>query len=622
MDGSRVRVRQYRVAQFAVLAQWVLNLVGNACSGLLTTWISVSFMKYCLCNCDYSFLGSRRPSWTQGSPWKMPPGKFVGFFWKLKASPLKAQKDEAYFLTPPQSKMVRLFVNFLALAILPATLAITRVYNFDIINAKIAPDGFTRDAVTVNGIYPGTAVVANKGDRLQIRTNNKLTSPGMRRSTSIHWHGFFQARTSGMDGPSFVNQCPIAPNSTFLYDFDTAGQTGNFWYHSHLSTQYCDGLRGAIPVYDPQDPLGHLYDVDDASTIITLSDWYHEFAPEVQKQFIQSGAFPIPDSCLINGAGRYNGGPLVPYSVVNVEQGKRYRFRVFSLSCRPFFTFSVDGHNMDIMEFDGIEHNPVPAQNFDIFAAQRVSFILNANQTVGNYWIRAFPTGGDPAGNPNYNPDLTLAVLRYKGAPAVEPTTVNTPGHKLIEGDMHPIEEPGKLGSGPADVAITLNIGQPNPPFFDINGISYLSPPLPVLLQLLSGAKTPQDLIPSEQVFILPPNKLIEISIPGTGFHPFHLHGHAFDLVRPSNADELNFVNPPRRDVAAVAGGNMTFRFFSDNPGAWFLHCHIDWHLEVGLAVVFGEAPAENVEGPQAQITPQDWLDLCPTYDALRPEFQ
>ncbi|KAJ7936102.1 hypothetical protein B0H13DRAFT_2304177 [Mycena leptocephala] len=41
----------------------------------------------------------------------------------------------------------------------------------------------------------------------------------MRRSTSIHWHGFLQACTSGMDGSSFVNQCPIAPSTTFDYVF-------------------------------------------------------------------------------------------------------------------------------------------------------------------------------------------------------------------------------------------------------------------------------------------------------------------------------------------------------------------------------------------------------------------
>lgn len=31
----------------------------------------------------------------------------------------------------------------------------------------------------------------------------------------------------------------------------------------HSATQYCDGLRGPMVVYDPQDPHGHLYSVDD-----------------------------------------------------------------------------------------------------------------------------------------------------------------------------------------------------------------------------------------------------------------------------------------------------------------------------------------------------------------------
>jgi iron transport multicopper oxidase len=132
-----------------------------------------------------------------------------------------------------------------------------------------------------------------------------------------------------------------------------------------LSTQYCDGLRGAFAVYDPNDPLAHLYDVDDGkhtctllailvlkpefsleSTVITLADWYHDQAPDAQRVFFESGTVPIPDSGLINGAGRYVGGPEVPFAVVNVKQGMRYRFRIFQLACRPFFTFSIDNHNL------------------------------------------------------------------------------------------------------------------------------------------------------------------------------------------------------------------------------------------------------------------------------------
>ena len=38
---------------------------------------------------------------------------------------------------------------------------------------------------------------------------------------------------------------------------------GTFWYHSHFQNQYCDGLRGALVIYDPNDPHDGLYDVDD-----------------------------------------------------------------------------------------------------------------------------------------------------------------------------------------------------------------------------------------------------------------------------------------------------------------------------------------------------------------------
>lgn len=84
---------------------------------------------------------------------------------------------------------------------------------------------------------------------------------------------------------------------------------------------------------DPDDPLQDLYDVDDESTIITLADWYRkcrlvlepnvlltsfldDTAPDAQKVFFETGVVPIPDTGLINGVGRYQGGPEVPYAVI------------------------------------------------------------------------------------------------------------------------------------------------------------------------------------------------------------------------------------------------------------------------------------------------------------------
>ena len=41
----------------------------------------------------------------------------------------------------------------------------------------------------------------------------------------------------------------------------------NNWYQA---TQYCDGLRGAIVIYDPDDPHSALYDADDGELILLL----------------------------------------------------------------------------------------------------------------------------------------------------------------------------------------------------------------------------------------------------------------------------------------------------------------------------------------------------------------
>lgn len=56
------------------------------------------------------------------------------------------------------------------------------------------------------------------------------------------------------------------------------------------------------------------------------------------------------------------------------------------------------------------------------------------------------------------------------------------------------------------------------------------------------------------------------------------------------SVDELN-LNGVRRDTIVVnAQSWLVFRFITDNPGVWFLHCHINWHLQSGLAATIIEA--------------------------------
>ncbi|KAJ7083804.1 laccase [Mycena epipterygia] len=488
------------------------------------------------------------------------------------------------------------------------------IANVRVVNKLISPDGFSRSTVLAGGTFPGTLFTAYKGDRFLLNVQDQLTDSTMLRSTSIHWHGFFQKNTSWADGPSFVNQCPIAANHSFLYDFSTREQAGTFWYHSHLSTQYCDGLRGAMVVYDRSDPQRHLYDVDNESTVITLADWYHIPAPSAP-------VIPTADSTLINGLGRYQGGPAVSLAVLSVRRGIRYRFRLVAISCDPNYTFSIDGHTMQIIEVDSVSHKPYTVDSLQIFAGQRYSFVLHANQKVDNYWVRADPN----VGVTGFEGGINSAILRYVGAPKVEPTTNSTGTMPLVETALHPLVRspvPGNPYPGGADVNINLNINLNFTTFkFEVNGATFVPPTAPVLLQILSGVQTAQDLLPSGSVYTLPPNKVIEISIPGGSPgapHPFHLHGHNFHVIRSAGNDTYNFIDPVIRDVVSTGPSitdNTTFRFVTDNAGPWFLHCHIDWHLEIGLAVVF----AEDVPTLRKEKIPAAWDKLCPIYDSLSP---
>ena len=82
-----------------------------------------------------------------------------------------------------------------------------------------------------------------------------------------HWHGLFQRMSNWADGVSYVTQCPLLQQESFVQKFNVIGQTGTYWYHSHYSTQYCDGHRGPLVIYDPEDPLAYLYDVDDGECL-------------------------------------------------------------------------------------------------------------------------------------------------------------------------------------------------------------------------------------------------------------------------------------------------------------------------------------------------------------------
>jgi FtsP/CotA-like multicopper oxidase with cupredoxin domain len=65
--------------------------------------------------------------------------------------------------------------------------------------------------------------------------------------------------------------------------------------------------------------------------------------------------------------------------------------------------------------------------------------------------------------------------------------------------------------------------------------------------------------------------------------HPMHLHGHSFQVVA---INDQRFSGAVRDSVLVPGNHTVTVEFDANNPGLWYLHCHILWHLAAGMATL------------------------------------
>jgi len=166
----------------------------------------------------------------------------------------------------------------------------------------------------------------------------------------------------------------------FSFDSSQIDQPGTYWYHSHESGQYPDGLRGALIVNDPESPYKGQYDEE---IVLTLSDWYHDQMPPLLKKFMSvtnpTGAEPVPNGALMNDTQNLT---------LSVEPGKTYMFRMVNLGAFAGQYLWFEGHTMRIVEVDGIYTEPAEADMIYLTTAQRYSVLVTMrNDTDSNFAI-------------------------------------------------------------------------------------------------------------------------------------------------------------------------------------------------------------------------------------------
>ncbi|CAM8894890.1 unnamed protein product [Rhodiola kirilowii] len=527
--------------------------------------------------------------------------------------------------------------------------AAIKKYNFDIKVANVSRLCHAKPIVTVNGMFPGPTVYARDGDNVLINVTNHAQY-----NISIHWHGLKQFRNGWADGPAYITQCPIQRSQSYIYNITIDGQRGTLWWHAHIlwlrATVY--GAIVILPKQGTPFPFPQPY----RESSLILGEWWNNDVEEVVKQGNQLGLPPnMSDAHTINGKP----GPLFPCSekytyAMEVEQGKTYLLRIINAALNDELFFAIANHTMTVVEIDAVYTKPFTTNAILLGPGQTTNVLVQATQASGRYYMGARPFMDAPLTVDN---KTAMAIFQYKGVPnTVFPVVPFLP---LPNDTSFALNYTAKLKSlnsknYPANVPLsvdrhlfyTIGLGVNQCPTClngtqltaSLNNITFVMPQVALLQAHYSGIKgvfradfPDQPLAPfnytgapltanlgtakGTRLSKLAFNSTIELVLQDTNLltvesHPFHLHGYNFFVVGTgvgnfnpkTDPAKYNLVDPPERNTVGVPTGGWTaIRFRADNPGVWFMHCHLELHTMWGLKTAF---VVENGKGPGQSILP------------------
>lgn len=162
----------------------------------------------------------------------------------------------------------------------------------------------------------------------------------------------------------------------------------------------------------------------------------------------------------------------------------------------------------------------------------------------------------------------------------------------------------------PADITFfyTLNHFFDTPPEWTFSGYASYSPDLEKQYPMLFAPNSTEGFNQSI-TFRTNNNQWVDLIIQSVGPlappHPIHKHSNKVYVLGSGSGtfnwssvaeaakevpESFNLINPLPRDTfntpSALSGSSwLAVRYLSMNPGAWFMHCHIQSHLMGGMAV-------------------------------------
>jgi FtsP/CotA-like multicopper oxidase with cupredoxin domain len=411
-----------------------------------------------------------------------------------------------------------------------------------------------------NGRVPGPEIRVRQGEPVRIVVENKLTE-----GTTVHWHGI--RLPIAMDGVPGISQPSIQPQGSFSYEF-TPPDAGTFWYHPHADTlqQLGRGMAGALII---EEPLSVLVDRD---VLWLITDWRlsadAQIAPGFGNGMEAAMSGRVGNTVTINGAVS---------DEVPVRAGERIRLRLVNGSLARIMALRFQGHRPAIIAIDGQSCDPHEPDGGRILLgpAMRVDLAIDMRGEPGrryrvvddfydglSYWLTQFVYENKPPLRAHSH-DAPLA-LPHNSVP--EPDLAAAERHELrLQGGMmggRAMAGMGGMGMG--------GMGMDHDASWAINGMSMTGDGqagMPPLLTLQLGH-----------------SYVLTLRNDTAWWHPMHLHGHSFRVLRRSGADVqhrqwADTVLIPPKEAVDIA-------FVADNPGDWMLHCHVADHQVSGMMTI------------------------------------
>jgi len=248
--------------------------------------------------------------------------------------------------------------------------------------------------------------------------------------------------------------------------------------------------------------------------------------------------------------------------VVKVEKNGRLRLRIINGSSGTNFFIDLGMLPGELIATDGMPVKPVQGSRFPLAIAQRIDLRIQLPREGGTFPILALREGAvEQTGIILASPASQVKKLALKNPAPAGLLTLDLESRLLAVNPLAP-----RAAGEPNILRLQGRMAQ-----YDwlINGKAFdVANP---------GVETPQ-------VMVKPGDSVVLKFVNETGMsHPMHLHGHSFQVIAINDRP----INGALRDTVLVTPRtSVTVAFDANNPGLWFVHCHVLWHLEAGMATL------------------------------------